>query len=74
MSRRPTLEVGATGLNVKIDDFSFNAPVGGKVMVLQGRLWGTWINSTKEKEAPCIELKPKPAAAGDETLAVTQSS
>jgi hypothetical protein len=69
----PTFEVGAAGPNVKIDDVSFNVNIGGKVLVVQGTVWGTWINSTKEKEAPCIEIKPKPAGAGDETLVATQT-
>ena len=58
----PGAEKGA----VKIDDVTFD--LNG--VVVQGPVWGTWING-KAGEPPCIKLE-KPAA-GNPTLVVTQT-
>ncbi|MGA2452171.1 MAG: hypothetical protein ABSG93_01520 [Solirubrobacteraceae bacterium] len=63
----PLFEVGATKANVKIEDVSFD--LGG--VVVQGTVWGEWING-KAKECPMIKLVLPPAKAGaDQNLIVT---
>ena len=65
-------EAEQAGNTVKIEDVSLNMGPG---VVLQGTLWGKWLNG-KAKEAPCIELKLPSAKvkerAPDETLSATQ--
>jgi hypothetical protein len=61
----PVEKAGETG-GVKIENVSFNIGPG---VVVQGTVWGKWINGTSEKP-PCIELKLP--AAGVPTLVDTQ--
>jgi hypothetical protein len=63
----PRFTVG-TGPDVKIEDVSIDA----NGLVLQGTIWGTWVNG-KAGAAPCIKLENPPAsAAADQTLFDTQ--
>jgi hypothetical protein len=64
----PRFEVGTTKIDVKIEDVSLE--FGG--VVLQGTMWGQWINGEKGVP-PCIKLESPPASAGaDQTLIDTQ--
>jgi hypothetical protein len=64
----PLLTVKVAGVDVKIEDVSLD--IGG--IVLQGTIWGNWING-KAKIPPCIKLENRPGAAGaDQTLIDTQ--
>lgn len=59
------------GRNIKIEDVAFNLGPG---TVVQGTVWGKFSNGTTTTPA-CITLEnPPAAAAGDQTLIVTQSS
>lgn len=63
----PLFTVGATKVNVKIEDVSID--LGGTVV--QGTVWGTWENG----KPPCIKLALPPEKAGaNQNLIVTQSS
>jgi hypothetical protein len=53
---------------VKIENVSFDLVIGGNPVVVQGTAWGVW----ELTKPPCIKLE-KPAA-GNPTLAVTQTS
>lgn len=65
----PLLTVAAAGVDVKIEDVSLD--FGG--IVLQGTVWGNWINGKGEKSPPCIKLENPPARAGaNQTLIDTQ--
>ena len=65
----PLLTVAAAGVDVKIEDVSLD--LGGTV--LQGTIWGNWINGKGEKAPPCIKLENRPVKAGaDQTLIDTQ--
>jgi hypothetical protein len=56
--------------SVKIEDVSINLGPG---FVTQGTVWGRWENGTT-KTPPCIVFElPPVAAAGDQTLIVTQT-
>lgn len=64
----PRFEVGGTKIDVKIEDVSIEL-VG---TLVQGTIWGQWINGEKGKP-PCIRLeKPPPGAGPDQTLIDTQ--
>jgi hypothetical protein len=64
----PRFEVGATKIDVKIEGVSID--LNG--IVLQGTIWGQWLNGSSGK-APCIKLEKPPAAAGpDQTLIDTE--
>jgi hypothetical protein len=58
---------GAAKGAVKIDDVSFMLNTAGGPVVVQGPVWGTWV----ETKPPCIKLE-KPVA-GNPTLVVTQT-
>jgi hypothetical protein len=68
-------EAQQEGRTVKIDDVSFNVFIAGAPNVLQGTVFGKWING-KEKGPPCIRLESPAKAvtekAPDETLIGTQ--
>jgi hypothetical protein len=64
----PRFEVGVTKIDVKIEDVSID--LNG--VVLQGTIWGQWVNGA-ERKPPCIKLEKPPLAAGpDQTLIDTQ--
>jgi hypothetical protein len=65
---------GVPESTVKIENVSFvlKSTLVGTVVV-QGTVWGKWLNPTKEKEAPCIALGlPTKEAGKDQTLFETQ--
>jgi len=55
---------------VKFENISFNVGPG---TVVQGTIWGTWINGTATTP-PCIELREPPEKASFETLYETQGA
>ncbi|MGH2904967.1 MAG: hypothetical protein ACRDK7_15495 [Solirubrobacteraceae bacterium] len=65
-------EAQQEGRTVKIEDVAFNLGPG---IVVQGTVWGKWVNGASKK-APCIKLElPAKAVAEkspDETLSATQ--
>jgi hypothetical protein len=57
---------------VKIEDVSFNLNPG---TVVQGTVWGKWINSPAAGSPPCIKLESRPTGStASQNLIVTQSA
>ncbi len=50
---------------VKVEDVSFNVGPG---VVVQGTVWGEWVNSRKAGEPACIKLLEKPPANAQTTF------
>jgi hypothetical protein len=67
---------GAEPGEVKIEDVSFDVVIGGATNVIQGTVWGKWIDGAAGT-APCIELHLPPsalAALTSQTLVGTQGA
>jgi len=68
---------GAEPGEVKIENVSFNVFISKKPNVIQGTVWGTWLNSSAAGKPPCIELHAPPAnkaALTSQTLYGTQGT
>jgi len=65
-------EGGAGAHLVEIQDVSFSVNAPTEPIVVQGTVWGEWVNSTKLGEPSCIKLREPPEKLKVDTLVETQ--